>query len=452
MQSITPFLNTGAQFTLSGCHYEVAGVWKDQVRVAPMQGGTIRHLSFRALSDLVEQDQIRLTYRPPGAADCDRDASLSGLKSRQVEKLNRRLRWVRALHKRIPHAPCSQCAIADTVNEIAEELGESAVPGVSTLADWMKRWLKGSRSDAALMPALKPSRVKHAKLDPKVLEFIQGSTESVYLTRQRNPMSAVYSDVQVQIANYNVSAVHKLAMPSKETIRRIIHRIDIYQRDAARHGKSYARRKHRAAGKSFVATEPLEMCMADGQIMDVIVVEQPRRDGLPQQALGRPYLTVVIDVRTRCVLAALVTLAPFSGGTLLKAMAIAVVASPGHPHGIMTTLIVDNGSDYQDSGFIRFCAAIDVTIEPCPPRMPNGKAIVERFFRTINEDLIHKLPGSTFSNPIDRGDYDSQKFARLTLDDLRAHVDTWIQEVYHQRPHRSLGRAPIAVWNEEIEM
>lgn len=437
---------------MSECPFEVAGIRGDEVRIAPMLGGTMRHLKFKALADLMAQSQIKVTYQPPKPSDPLSQQLRSGLDQKQLDKLNRQLRWVREIYKRIPENPCSQRAISEQLKSVTEAFKDAKAPGVSTIADWMKRWIRGGRVDTALMPKVKPSRVDHSKLDPKVVEFIGTSVQAVYLTRQRNPISAVYSDVQVQVANYNACSTTKLAMPSKEIVRRIVNRVDQYERDLRRRGKHYARRKHHAAGKSFVAREPLEICMADGQVMDIIVLEEPRDDGLPQEALGRPYLTVVIDVRTRCVLAAYVSLAPFCGGTLLKTMSIAVVASPGRPRGIMTTLVIDNGSDYQDSGFVRFCAALDIQLEPCPPRMPNGKAIVERFFRTISEDLVHKLPGSTFSNPTARGDYESQKYARLTIEDLRAHVDTWVQEVYHQRSHRGLGRAPMSVWNDEVQL
>lgn len=300
------------------------------------------------------------------------------------------------------------------------------------------------------MPKMRATRVDHRAIDPQVLNLVDASIASVYLTRQKNTVSSVYADIELAIANHNATAKEPLKMPSLETVRKIVNRIDSYERDLKRHGKHYAKRRHHVSGASTVVSEPLEACQADGQIMDIIVVEPERDDGQPQQPIGRPYLTVVIDVRTRCVLAALVSLAPFCGGTLLKTMAIAVVASPGRPRGIMSKLIIDNGSDYQDSGFMRFCASIDITLEPCPPRTPNGKAFVERFFRTISEDLVHKLPGTTFSNPTARGDYSSQTFARLTLEDLDQHVQTWIDEVYHHRPIRGLGRAPLAVWNDEV--
>ena len=44
--------------------------------------------------------------------------------------------------------------------------------------------------------------------------------------------------------------------------------------------------------------------------------------------------------------------------------------------------------------------------------------IIERVIGTLME-LVHALPGTTFSNPTERGSYDSDRTACLTLDSKR---------------------------------
>ena len=366
----------------------------------------------------------------------------SGLTEKQRDVLNRKLKYVLGVTKNCDR-PCSQRVISEVVQKIALELGDNNAPGASTVAGWIKRWRAGNREDAALMPEIKPTRINPNRIHVDVYNIIVEAIQTAYLNRQRNNQRAVLAEVQIRIAEANEQRDTPLVVPSRETIRKIVNSIDLFQRDKARHGVMYAQRRHRATGKGFVTAEVLELAMADGQIMDLILVDANGKE------IGRPFITAIIDVHSRCILSAFISLAPFSGATLLKAMSAAVVASPGLPKGIMSKIIVDNGSDYRHSGFVRFCNALDITIEPCPPRMPNGKAMIERFFRTMNEDLIHKLPGTTFSNPTVRGDYQSQQWARTTLEDLRKHVDNWIHEIYHTTPHRSLSRAPIDVWNEE---
>ncbi|WP_158608440.1 DDE-type integrase/transposase/recombinase [Stagnimonas aquatica] len=442
MKAILPLVQFGAQFKMLSSDYEVVHVGKDQLRITPMQGGPTRVMKFETLSELVEQGQIKAEYTPPSASDPLGEGLYSGLTEAQLEQLKRRLHYVHGVY-RANENPCSQKEIRAQIPELAKRLSDQDPPGASTIASWVKLWLDGGRRDAALMPSIKPSRAV-SSLDPDVDRIVSESIQQVYMTRQRNSMKAVCADVHLRITQYNEHSAAQLEAPSAETIRRIIQRIDLYARNKERYGTAYARRRHRAVGRAFSAISILDLAMADGQIMDIIVVDADGQD------IGRPFITVIIDVYSRCVLAAHVSLAPFSGATLLKTMAEAVVANGKEPRGIMSTLIVDNGSDYRHAGFVRFCSQQNIVVEPCPPRSPNGKAIVERFFRTLNQGLIHKFPGTTFSNPTSRGDYASQTFARMTIDDIRKHVKVWIHDVYHLEIHRGICRAPIDVWSEGL--
>jgi putative transposase len=423
--------------------YEVAHIGHKGVRLASINGGDSRFLDFNVIQQLMDNDQLETTYTPPLRSN----ASRAGLSDHQIDALNRKLRYVRAVTKQTDKVG-SRKQLAPIIRDLAREIEDNSPPGVSTVAGWVKRWIEGGRCESALMPAPKPSRARFEESDD-LQKILMKAVKKVYMNSQKNPISAVQTEVAVLVAEYNCQAETPLRVPSTETIRRFIRRIDAYQLDVARHGKAYAKRRHRATGRCLYTTDPLEIVMADGQVMDIIVVEEDD-EGNPGTDIGRPFLTVVFDVHTRCVLAAEVTLAPFCGATLLKAMNRACVAQPGKPRGIPDTLIVDNGADYQDSGFINAMRRLGTLLEVCPPYTPNGKAHVERFFRTLNEQLVHKLSGTTFSNPKEKGDYHSQEMARITLKELQSHVETWIETIYHTNLHRSLGRAPIDVWNEEV--
>lgn len=406
------------------------------------------HFKFSALEELNAGKRIQITHCPRDLVTKE-ETSLSSLTHSELTAANRRHAYINGMLKLAPHNPCSQAAIKAHLSTLAAELSDQDPPAPSTIASWIHRWKTSGQNVVALANKTKPSRRDFNHLDPKVLEFINSAIRDVYLQKNRGRKCDVSAEVLRLVANYNAGSAIPLAMPSDYIVNRVINQIDLYERDVMRKGKAFANRHHRAAGKSFLAAHPLELCMADGQLMDVILVEESA-DGGPRKVLGRPFLTAVLDIRTRCILAAYISLQPFCGGTVLKAMTEAVVAAPGRPRGVMATLVVDNGCDYKDSGFLRFLSDLDIQLEICGPRAPNGKANIERFFRTLNEDLIHKLPGTTFSNPGERGEYRSQDMARLTLADLRGRVQTWIDEIYHQRPHRSLGRAPIDVWNDEV--
>ena len=52
--------------------------------------------------------------------------------------------------------------------------------------------------------------------------------------------------------------------------------------------------------------------------------------------------------------------------------------------------------------------------------------------------LVHALPGTTFSNPTQRGDYDSDKTACLTLEELERWLAVAITKYYHLHPHSGM--------------
>ena len=436
-------LHHGTRFTLSSFEFEVTHVDFDAIRAAPCQGGPLRRIELTDMQSLLDSGDVTITHK---AVNTSKSSSmLSSLPKLQLALFHRRRRYVHAAYQELT-APCSQNQLGPLIKKIADTHHDEHPPCTASVAGWVSLWLKAGRKDMALAPRPRKamSRPKNALLN-EVVELIRKSINAVYMTPQRNPISAVHVDLRFRVAEYNRLHAKNLQCPSVDSIRRIVLKIDKYERDRKRHGVGYAKRHHKAAGRSFYASEPLELVMADGQIIDIILINE---DGTP---IGRAYATVLIDVRTRCILCVYISLAPFSGATLLAAMKEAVVAVPGKPRGIAGTLVVDNGSDYRHDGLISFCRDVDTTIEPCEPRSPDGKAIVERFFRTLNDGLIHRLPGTSFSNPEDRGDYDSTKYASFTIEDIRKTVNTWVEQVYHTTRHSELGRAPMDVWNEEVE-
>ena len=56
---------------------------------------------------------------------------------------------------------------------------------------------------------------------------------------------------------------------------------------------------------------------------------------------------------------------------------------------------------------------------------------------------MHLLPGTTFSNVAQRGDYDSDGSAALTLDELETWLWRFIAGDYNVRIHSATGRPPL---------
>jgi len=126
------------------------------------------------------------------------------------------------------------------------------------------------------------------------------------------------------------------------------------------------------------------------------------------------------------------------------------IAAPWPVAGLPETLHVDNGPEFHSRAFERACRDEGIQIVWRISDKPHYGGHIERLIGT-QMGAVHMLPGTTFSNPAERGDYQSSNSARMTLRELERWIAWEIAGHYHQRIHASLHRPPIAVWREHEE-
>ena len=88
--------------------------------------------------------------------------------------------------------------------------------------------------------------------------------------------------------------------------------------------------------------------------------------------------------------------------------------------GLPQVLRTDNGPEFRGEAFTQWAKAAGMAIQYIQPGKPNQNAYIERFNRTLRNELL-----------------DQHLFARL--DDVREAVYWWMLEYNEQRPHDSLG-------------
>jgi putative transposase len=201
-------------------------------------------------------------------------------------------------------------------------------------------------------------------------------------------------------------------------------------------------------GKTPEPEFPLAVFQIDHTLVDVILV-----NALDRRPIGRPYLTVAIDVYSRCIAGFCLTLEPPSAVSVGLCLAHAVHDKNswliqrnltnswpiwGKPHAI----VVDNATEFHSEALKRGCEYHGIRMEYRPPGQPHWGGVIERLIGTLMQ-LIHQLPGTSFSNIKERGNYDAEKYLALTLDELERWVTIAIVDYYHQKPHSSLLKPPI---------
>lgn len=98
-------------------------------------------------------------------------------------------------------------------------------------------------------------------------------------------------------------------------------------------------------------------------------------------------------------------------------------------------LVVDHGAAYRATTLQALCARLGIHLVYCRPYQPTGKGKIERWHRTVREQLISELDASRIGS----------------LADLNARLWAWLEQVYHRTPHAGLnGLTPLARYQQDL--
>jgi putative transposase len=242
--------------------------------------------------------------------------------------------------------------------------------------------------------------------------------------------------------------------PSESTIRRRLRNLSLAEHQ--QRGELHPEIKP-IYGSTPISDMPFNWLQIDHTPVDLIIV-----DPIDRSPIGRPWITVAIDVFSRCIAGFHLSLeAPSATSvglclTLVASDKVSWLQQRGiEAHwplvGKPCRIGVDNASEFHSAAFERGCAQHGIAIEWRPPGQPHFGGIIERLIGTLMQ-LVHALPGTTFSNPSERGDYDSDKRACLTLEELERWLTVAITKYYHLRPHEGLeGEIPLRRYEQGLQ-
>ena len=223
-------------------------------------------------------------------------------------------------------------------------------------------------------------------------------------------------------------------VPATRTVRAIVARIDPAMRTLAHEGAAAYRDRHELIHRHR-ADRPNALWQCDHTQLDILIV------GSRRQPL-RPWLTVVLDDHSRAVAGySLLVEAPSALNTALALrQAIWRKGDPDWPVcGIPDALYVDHGTDFTSSHIAQVAADLRIRLVHSAVARPQGRGKIERFFGTLNTELLADLPGRLVGG-------ESTPPPRLTLTELDAAIGAFITRRYNARPHPAIGMSPNAAW------
>jgi putative transposase len=290
---------------------------------------------------------------------------------------------------------------------------------------------------SSLLPNASGTRPGSRRLPDETEAVIAEGLRDFYKTLQKPSINRLHKEIR------RLCRARDIRAPSWQALKARIVAMDPAELARARNGSKAARDRFRPVPGQYVADHAFDVVQIDHTLIDVIVV-----DRLYRRPLQRPWLTLAIDIASRMVSGFYLTLEAPS--TVSVALTIQHVVQPKEAWlaglgidaewpacGFPDAIHLDNAKEFRSRALQRGAEEYGIKIIHRPIATPHYGGHIERLIGTMM-GAVHLLPGTTFNDISERGDYDSVGNAAMTLDELERWLALEIVR-YHADRHGTLG-------------
>lgn len=342
-------------------------------------------------------------------------------------------------------------SVSRLTTEMVDEVARDAKVGRTTVYRKLGKLRKDGKA-SSLIPRKSTGGKGKSRLPPEVEEIVRATITDLRFTKgkKKHTIDDIYEVIEQKLTNA------ALKLPHKITIQRRIHSIQ-EEIEAAQKSASQESGKRNVAfpGRFPGADFPLAVVQIDHTELDIMLV-----DDVDRQPIGRPWITLAIDGFSRTVPGFYVSLDPPGDISVGLCIAHAILPKdkwlakhnidiPWPSWGVMNKIHADNAGEFHSDMLKRACKEYDIDLEWRPVKKPHYGAYIESLLGTFAKK-IHELPGTTFSNPKERGNYDSEGQAAFTIGELEEWLARYIAGVYHQEVHTALLTSPVKQYEKGI--
>lgn len=348
---------------------------------------------------------------------------------------------------------------------------------IETERQWLEARLGKSVSTRAVERRLKVFREqgtttagkrapRKSQWDPRLIEVMN----TVLAERSRS--STVSQTTAIEQITRRVERLYgdSVKLPSRSTFFRLLDAEDRGQFTfgSAKTRESLALQPEGAFG-TRTALRPGELVEMDSTRIDVML-------RIDEETVGRPELTILLDVATRSVLAAILRPEGTKSVDLVAVLARALVPYSrrlegaretrqlistawvddqlidqdrferlrlAQPYVFPDTITTDRGRNYLSQHFRAACESLGISLITSAPHTPTDKPHVERVFGAINSMLLQHVKGYVGRSVEYRGrDAGSNSAELLTIAQAQELIEDWIAVEWQNRPHDGL-RDPL---------
>ncbi|MEX0295680.1 Mu transposase C-terminal domain-containing protein [Pseudomonas putida] len=327
---------------------------------------------------------------------------------------------------------------------VVEQHAQAAGVDPVTVYRWLRRY-KEQGEITALIPIKRGWSKGRPRIPGEVERVIGETLKEFYLTEQKPNAKATHEEVRRRCKAL------KLRAPNITTVQARIRKIPDHIRLRKRGDKELAGNKYDPRPGGLYTEYPLQIVQIDHTPMDVILVDDVHR-----RPIGRPWLTLAIDVYTRMITGYYFSMdAPSAVSVAMcvvhsilpkeQWLALHNVDAKWPVWGKMGTLHSDNGADFRSHSLIQSCILHEIKREFRPKKNPHWGGHIERLMGTF-AGMAKRDRGATFSNPGERSEYNSEAKATYTFAEYEERLVKNII-LYNNKYHEELDCAPIKKWD-----
>ena len=334
---------------------------------------------------------------------------------------------------------------ADEVVQVAREADVSR----ATLYRWLKKYQAGGMMTDLMSKSR--SDIGVSRLSPKIDTLIEEVIQEFWLTPERRSVTKAHRELQRRCWN----AVPRLKVPSLPSFVARIDKIDRQHAEKKRRGNEAAKKLNLINESAMVVDRPYGVLQIDHTLVDIQLVDEVHR-----VCIGRPWITVAIDVHSRMLASYYVSFD--TPGTLATGICIgnAMLSKKKKMQelgidydypcmGKPAVVHFDNAREFHSETIERACQDYGIDLKFRRLKIPEDGSHIERLLGTLMEE-IHGVRGTSFSNTKDRDKYDSEAKSMMTLKEFELWLANLICGLYHHRRHGALDTSPLAQYRKGL--
>jgi putative transposase len=308
-----------------------------------------------------------------------------------------------------------------TLTAIAQEKGYP----LRTLQDWVKRYRQ--QGLAGLLRSPRQDRGKRRGLPADLLQLIEG----LALQKPKRTIATIYRQICA------ISEKQGWPRPSYSRVYDIVCKIDPALLLLAHEGAKAFREEFDLVYRR-AASHANAMWQADHSLLNIWFLDT-------QGQAARPWLSIILDDYSRAIAGYRLSFqepSAFQTALTLRQAIWRKEEASWHVCGIPSVFYTDHGSDFTSHHMEQVACDLHMELIFSLPGAPRGRGKIERFFLTVDQLFLPKIPGAFSSTAL----HPETSLSLVTFDAL---FRLWLLDEYHTREQAEIKSAPQARWEAE---